>query len=119
MVNSMDSQTREFLDINQIRAGINANGDLFSNLDDNHALFEAPKEKGTTAIFAASLWIGGYDDNGILHVAAQTYRQNNSVDYWSGPVAKSYNNLYDNMYNRVWKISRHEIETHINRFNLP
>ncbi|MCK7489163.1 MAG: hypothetical protein MZU79_02140 [Anaerotruncus sp.] len=60
--------------------------------------------------------IGGYDDI-EFHVAAQTYRQGNAVDFWAGPVAKDYNEVYDR-HNRVWKISLSlEIENHKSNFN--
>ena len=40
-----------------------------------------PRYSRTSPIFASSMWIGGYDQNNILHTAASTYRQN-GFDFW-------------------------------------
>jgi len=109
----LQAQQKEFLNANLINAGINASGDLFTDYDIQNPLFEVPKGSGKNAIYAANLWIGGYDDMGNLRVAAQTYRQSNSVDYWAGPIAKSYDSAYDLKYNRVWKIEEQMIKNHI------
>ena len=47
--------------------------------------YEIPKGSGKHSMFAGALWIGGYDDNGQLKVAGQTYRQS-GTDYWPGPL---------------------------------
>lgn len=97
------------LDINNIKAGINADGILFWN--GTNATFEVPKGSGKQTILASSLWIGGYDDAGLLRAAAQTYRQS-GVDFFPGPgdISGIYGAAYDLKYNRVWKIRKCDID---------
>src|SRR6188474_1886697 len=84
IVPSISAQTFDFLDINNVKARINANGDLF--LDDSlNNSFEVPKGSGLQSIFAGGLWIGGYDINGNLHLSAQTYHQTRN-DFSPGPL---------------------------------
>lgn len=44
--------------------------------------YEVPKGSGKNALNAGTIWIGGYDDNGVLKTAAMTYRQNVGMDYF-------------------------------------
>ncbi len=59
---------------------------------------------------------GGYDENTELRLAANTYRQN-GTDYWPGPIASNYDTLYDNFYNKVWRMKKSNIEHHIANYN--
>ena len=77
------STSQTDLDVNNVRTTILAAGDMWWNLDD--ARYEIPKNGNKHSMFAGALWIGGYDDNGQLKVAGQTYRQSGS-DYWPGPL---------------------------------
>ena len=51
------------LNINNINARINANGNLFWDLV-SKSKFEVPKNTGKTSIFNSTLWIGGLDSIG-------------------------------------------------------
>ena len=108
----LDAQTWAFttLDINQAKAGINSNGDLF--WDYNNPQFEVPQDSGTHVIFAGAMWIGGLDSNNVIHVGAQTYRQTGS-DFYPGPMmnAGSYSATNDALWNTVWKINKTTIDT--------
>ena len=75
------SQTE--LDINNVRTTILNAGDMWWDLSNGR--YEIPKGSGKHSMFAGALWIGGYDDNGQLKVAGQTYRQS-GTDYWPGPL---------------------------------
>ncbi len=63
-------------------------GDMFSTYS-NTSGFEIPRvidlspSRGTMG--AAAIWIGAYDENNELHMAAMTYRQR-GIDYYPGPV---------------------------------
>lgn len=98
------------LDINQVKAGINSNGDLFWNY--SNPAFEVPQDSGRHTIFAAASWIGGLDAGGQLHVAAQTYRQSGN-DFYPGPVmnTSAYSATTDAQWNRVWKINKTTIDS--------
>ncbi len=71
------------LDINNVRARLMTGGDMWWNNGQGNAAYEIPKGSGRHSQFAASCWIGGYDKQGQLKVAAQTYRQDGN-DYWPG-----------------------------------
>src|SRR5215203_7468156 len=100
------SQGFDYFDINNIKARINADGHLFWD-EIGTASFEVPQGGGKHSIFAGGLWIGGYDNNGNLRTAAQTYRQSGG-DFWPGPYGVDTLNTF---WHRVWKISREEIDT--------
>lgn len=105
-----ESQDWENADINNISARINANGQLFSD-DSSHAAFEVPKGSSKHTIAASGMWIGGYDDNGQLKVSVQTY-PNAPHHFWPGPLDNTDTSALS-LWNKVWKISREEIDTFI------
>jgi hypothetical protein len=72
------------LDINNVRARIMTGGDMWWDLQ-GVSKYEIPKGSTKTAMFSASLWIGGLDVNGQLKLAAQRYRGNGN-DFWPGPL---------------------------------
>lgn len=76
---------------NDVRAQLNTNGVLFYDRANRVAAYEVPKgdansspSERLTAIFAASLWMGGTDINGQLKLAAMTFGEGN--DFWTGPL---------------------------------
>lgn len=124
MNKSMDEQSHDYLDINNIRARFNVAGLHFFR---DSAEFEVPKGSGKCSIFANGLWIGGYDNENTLHVAGVQYGQGSGAvafthtDFWAGPVSspEGYNKTQDSLWNRIWKIKRPEIEYHRNHFWEP
>jgi hypothetical protein len=76
------------LQINNVRARLMTGGDMWWNLGTQVAEYEVPKGSGKSSQFAASCWIGGFDAQGQLKVAAQTYRQDGN-DYWPGILDKN------------------------------
>ncbi|MBT6746346.1 MAG: T9SS type A sorting domain-containing protein [Flavobacteriales bacterium] len=106
------TDAQETISINNISAAVRTNGSLFQ--DDLYAGFEVPQNSGTHTIYSGSLWIGGLDANGALHMAAATYVQDMAQDYWPGPVSDSaYYVAADSTWNRLWKVSAQEINSHI------
>lgn len=73
----------DYLDGNQVKARLNNGGDMFWNLN-NGPSYEVVAGSNRHAAFASSAWIGGLDDTGGLHLAAQTYRQS-GLDFFPGP----------------------------------
>ncbi len=71
------------LNINQVSAKLLSGGSLWWDLSDGSYI--VPKSSGISAIFAAGIWIGGYDSGGNLKTAGQTYRQAGN-DFWAGPI---------------------------------
>ncbi len=95
------------LDINNIRARLMTGGDMWWNLGTQVAAYEIPKGSGKSSQFAASCWIGGFDQQGQLKVAGQTYRQNGN-DYWPGALNANGKITSDtcNLWDRFWKIDK-------------
>ena len=104
------------LDINNVRTRILNGGDMWWDL--SNARYEVPKLQDLNAVrknsmFAGAIWIGG-EDEGVLKLAAMTYRQGGS-DFWPGPLDKitgTTNSARCEAYDEIYKVSREEIEEH-------
>ena len=99
------------LDINNVRARLMTGGDMWWNIGTAVAAYEIPKGSGKSSQFAASCWIGGYDKQGQLKVAAQTYRQDGN-DYWPGildPTGKVTQDVCKG-WDYFWKVDRATIK---------
>lgn len=75
------SSTTTILDINQVEAQLSVGGSLWTN-----GVYFVPKDGPSSSIYTGSLWMGGLDSNGDLHLAGQTYPGGNQSDYWPGPL---------------------------------
>ncbi len=106
----------ENIDINDVRARINL-VDMWWDLNSS-AKYEVPKNGGVHSLFAGALWIGGLDDMGALHVAAQTYRQNGN-DFYPGPLDNNCEttNQTCSDFDYIWKINKSTIDSFIQLFN--
>ncbi len=78
------------MSINNVRARLLAGGDLWWNLSVGRYI--VPKvepgsgQREISSIFAGSVWIGGFDDQGNLRMAANTYRSASENDWYPGPL---------------------------------
>lgn len=105
------------LDINNVRTRILNGGDMWWDL--SNARYEIPKLQDLNAVrknslFAGAIWIGG-EDEGVLKLAAMTYRQGGS-DFWPGPLDKVTGTTASERceaYDEIYKVSREEIEEHL------
>ena len=108
------------LDINNVKAGITNRNDMHWDIGGTqNAMYEVPKGSGAHSNFASGLWIGGLDNGGQLHGAAQTYRQG-GVDFWPGPLKvtdASIDSATSVQYDKIWKVSYTEINDFINNYN--
>ena len=108
----------DYLDTNNIAAGINSCGLLFENPDQTGG-FIVPKNTSSSSLFASSVWFGGFDQNNLLHLAAMRFL-NYSNDIISGPLFANVNTYGDDStWNRIWKISKADIGFHVLNYNLP
>ncbi len=105
------------LDINNVRARLMTGGDMWWNIGTQSSAYEIPKNSGKTSQFAASCWIGGYDKQGQLKVAAQTYRQDGN-DYWPGALNSLGKITADtcDLWDRFWKVDRATINQFIQMY---
>jgi hypothetical protein len=104
-----NSQNLKYLDGNKVKAAITNRGDRF--WDFTSARYEVPKGSGKNSAFASSIWLGGLDLGGNLHVAAQTYRQF-ANDFWPGPLDTTnagIDSATATLYDKVWKIDKQMI----------
>lgn len=119
----LSAQNSEQLSINNIQTAFTKNGGLYQS-DTSWAEFKIKNAQETVAIFAGSLWMGGYK-NSMLHLAAQTYYQGSSsdpnllqTDFQAGPISNNYqDSAYRARYSRVWKISQQQIDDHRNNYS--
>jgi len=81
---------RKNIGFNDVGAQIETGGLLFLDRANGLATYKVPKTSQVTAIFAASLWMGGLDVNGQLKIAAVKFRSDGN-DFWTGPL-----NVYEN-----------------------
>lgn len=79
---------------------------------------EFPTGSGKTTVFNSSLWLGGLDPAQNLLFAGNKWVDS---DFFPGPAQGSDNptNTYDSLYNRIWKISKTEVDNHIQNWDQP
>jgi hypothetical protein len=112
-----------YIDTCNLNARINAFGNQFIDFNDPVIGLEIPKGGGKGTVFNSTLWIGGLNENDSLHVSAERYRQGPMLtqvgthsDFFCGPVTNPqyYGITQDTLWSRVWKITRKQVENHIN-----
>ena len=115
-IESIDQQNKsysevncKYLDINKVKAGVRSYGVLFNN----GSGYNVPINDSTSTIFSASLWLGGLDQNGELHLSAERFNQI-GYNYLPGPLYEDdqYGNCDSSIteyFDRVWKIDRQDI----------
>lgn len=104
------------LDVNNIKARLLNSGDLW--WDGFTGRYIAPNNQvgisRKSAILAGAIWMGALDPNGNLMVSGQTYRTDQSTDYYPGPLGDNgvpiANACQD--YDRFWIVDRHQVEEH-------
>ncbi|MDA3820151.1 MAG: T9SS type A sorting domain-containing protein [Candidatus Delongbacteria bacterium] len=104
------------LDVNYINALIPSRGTFFWDGMGAPRYFITPRDAAT--IFTSSIWIGGKDPGGNLHVSGERYNQLGH-DYFPGPLMVSSGNagttdtsaMED--YNHVWKIDRADLLNYV------
>lgn len=111
------------LDVNNARVILQASGDFF--WDREKAGYFVPKgnpgQAQTSTLFAGGLWLGGLDSGGNLKLSAQTYGAGaGQPEWWPGPLSphegtSNFDRCKD--FDRLWKITRGEIVSHIADFS--
>ena len=93
-----------YLDINNVRARILNNGNLFWRQSPH--VYEVPKGGGVNAVFTSGIWVGGLI-GGQLRVAATRY---GNYQFWAGPLDDSGAPPADcSVYDRIYKVSLEDI----------
>ena len=97
-----------------MNVGLDASGMI--SYDGTNPTWEVPAGSGKHTIYSMTPWIGGYDNGGVLHMSAETYRQSRQ-NYHYGPIGM--NDWDKDYFNRVWKVTEQEIQDHIANYSLP
>jgi hypothetical protein len=105
------------LNLNNINARFYCFGHHFWDFDEK-SFFFVPGNSRVPSIFNQAFWIGGLDEQGDLHVAAERYRYN-GADFFHGPVSDVYDSLYDLRWYHIWNLSRADVEYHKIHWNDP
>ncbi len=110
--------TYEYLSINNIKATISKNA-LFVDPSRIGKGFESPKNNGVNSIYGANIWISGLH-NGSVYSNIRTYGSDLGLYSGnSGPVSNTSHtdSLFNTKWDRVWKVSAHQIDWHKNHWN--
>ncbi|MCH8276432.1 MAG: hypothetical protein IIA50_02665 [Bacteroidetes bacterium] len=101
------SQGEAYLDVNNVRARILNTGGLFWRGGPH--VYNVPRFTDSNAIFAGSLWIAGRVGDEIRATATRY----GEWEFWAGPIDDNGEPPFDcALYDRVYKISREDIETY-------
>ncbi|MDY0344876.1 MAG: Ig-like domain-containing protein [Lentimicrobium sp.] len=129
-VNVVNQKYYDSLVVNNINAGVNANGALFSkqfrlpgsgyayinNFLEPHYRF--PTGSQTNTIFLSTLFIGGLDESGALHMCSERYTIEGK-DIQAGPISNVYDTTHYLKFGRTWKVSKGDIQNHLQNFWKP
>jgi len=111
--------------INNVRARLTTGGDVWWNLDDGrYVVPKVPIGSGldeVSSIFAGAVWLGGFDPSGNLKMAAATYRNNTSNDFYPGPIdpisGTTELQTCEN-WDRFFVVTGEEIDEHLRRYEI-
>lgn len=97
---------------NNVKARLLNRGDLHYDVSSGKAGYEVPSGSLKNTVFASSLWLSGIEQStGLIHAAAQMYRQNGN-DFYPGPL--DVNGVSDSstqsLFDHIWVANKEEIE---------
>ncbi len=117
LIKAQYSFENEQLDTSNTVLNVYSNGALFNDPFMFQAGYEIPKGTSIHAIYAGGLWLGGFDDiSADQHIAVNTYTDS-VTDFFEGPIASNYDQAYNDRYADVWKISKAQIDHHVQNWN--
>ena len=78
------------MEINNVRARLWTSGDIWWDRDNGRYVVPKPPVgsgiQEVSSLFAGGVWLGGFDPNGNLKLAASTYPNDGNSDYYPGPL---------------------------------
>ncbi|HEX2617449.1 MAG TPA: T9SS type A sorting domain-containing protein [Flavobacteriales bacterium] len=107
------------LDNTNVQALFHSNGLIGEDLQTSRPHFYVPWIGGVSPLYSAGLWVAGMAPDNSLHVAAQLYDAV-GYDLAPGPLTLGSASITPQTsfaYDRVWKISRAQVEQHQAYFN--
>lgn len=94
------------LDVNNVRARLFTNGNLFYNGD---FVYEIPKGSGKMSNYASSIWVGGYAGSELRMAAAQY----ENYEFRPGPLFEDGTAPTScEQYDRFWKVSKADVQNY-------
>ncbi|NNM94548.1 MAG: hypothetical protein HKL88_03685 [Bacteroidia bacterium] len=116
-------QGAAFLAINNVRARIMDEGDMWWNPAENLQQYFEPSNGNVSPEFAGALWVAGLDQGGQLKVAAMTYRQNGE-DFWAGPLDTIASQLNESLsecaaWDKLFYMTRQEVQNFVSNPGNP
>ncbi len=103
--NCEPAEGEAYLDVNNVRARILNNGNLFWRAGGPH-VYEVPKGGGVQAVYTAGIWIGGFMGD-ELRLAAARY---GNYQFWAGPLDEQGMPPADcAQYDRLYKVGRSDL----------
>lgn len=120
-IQAQSQDSFKFLDINNLKVPLFSRGNMFREVVGENPKAEIPKGEFTTVLHNQNLWFGGQDQNKELRIAGQRFygSHQNGLDLFIGPISNASPADINERYNKVWKISKEEIEYHKTHFHLP
>jgi hypothetical protein len=113
------SQAHAELDIGDVRARIHSNGRV-SATPPGGPQFEVPVGEANT-LYSGGLWIAGQTTTNQTRVSRILYDTGTTMQFFPGPLRADGTATTDQqtsaLYDRVWKVSREQIATHLAYFN--
>jgi hypothetical protein len=110
-----------FLDVNNVMAPI-VNDGTMGNKHNPNAHYTVDTGNGAfAASMAVGLWVGGFDADDELHLAAMRFGQSGN-DYFSGPLnttTAQTDPISCAAYNRMWKLDKWKVEEFVARLGQP
>jgi len=107
----------DYIHGNQIRTATSTAGDMFWDRYDSQFLVPFSGPNSPASIFAAALWIGGYDQDNELHLSAETYVNSTRFEFAPGPLINGeVSGDICFRWDRHWNVLREEILTHLADF---
>ena len=107
------------LNFNNVSATVTDGGILFNNAGTSTAGYEVPVGSGMNVLYATSLWFGGTDVNGQLHLSGSSFL--GAADIFPGPYSDS-NQYTSTVYlanygTSIWSVNQAEIDAHIQNWS--
>lgn len=105
------------LSVNNIKAHVNTTTELFRERSTNSPLFEVPNGSGINAIFSSNIFLTAKDSNNNIYSSSETYISDPEYALWNpGPHSNDNSLMFKTTYNRVWHITKEQVETHIQNY---
>ena len=111
------AQSSYSLEVNNIKARVNSSINLFNKIDTQQGGFESVLNNYTSTMFSSNLWLAAELPGGQLATAAENTFSTSEKDFFFGPISD--NNVGSNTqnYNRVFVVTKSELDIHIAWFN--